>query len=66
MNNFSIATVSKAVAGALAAIVVAWLARNDIVIDSPVVAGLIEYIVAAALGFIAVYAAPRNQGGPRL
>ncbi len=59
-------SVSKAIAGALATIVVTFLARNDIIIDNAAVAGLIEYLLAAGLGFLAVYAAPRNEDGPRL
>ena len=62
----NISTVNKAIAGALATIVVTFLARNNIIIDNATVAGLIEYLLAAALGFLAVYVAPRNQDGPRL
>ncbi len=62
----NIRTISKAIAGALATIIVTWLARNDIIIDNETVAGLIEYLLAAGLGFLAVYAAPRNEDGPRL
>ena len=62
----NIRTISKALAGALATIVVTFLARNDIIIDDTAIAGLIEYLLAAGLGFLAVYAAPRNEDGPRL
>lgn len=58
-----IRTISKAIAGTLATIVVAWLARNDVVVDSPTVAGIIEYVIAGIIGFLTVYFAPRNKDG---
>jgi hypothetical protein len=56
----NVRAISKAIAGALATVIVAWLARHDVIIDSPVVETAIEFIVAAGIGFVTVYLAPRN------
>lgn len=52
--------ISKAIAGAVATMLVAWLARNDVVIDNAQVAGIVEFLISAAIGFAVVYLAPKN------
>lgn len=56
--------VSKAVAGALAGLLIAALAKYNVVLDletSAAVATLLNAAVAAVLGFVTVYFAPKNK-----
>lgn len=58
--NVSIQSVSKAIAGALVAALVAYLQDKGIVIDEEVsTAGVI--VIAAIIGFVVVYFAPKNK-----
>lgn len=51
---------SKALAGALVTAVVAYLAKHNVVLGSDI-AGALNVLVAAAIGFVGVYLAPRNK-----
>lgn len=56
--------VSKAIAGSLAAGVVALLAKYSIVLAPEVnsaVSVLLDFVVAAVIGWLAVYWAPKNK-----
>lgn len=57
----SLQKVSKAVAGAVATVVVAWLAQRNIIIEGADISTLVETLIAAGIGFVAVYFAPRNK-----
>jgi hypothetical protein len=57
----SIKSVSKAIAGMVATLVVAYLAKKNIVIEGNDVSTVVQYAVAAVLGFITVYLAPKNK-----
>lgn len=62
MKNFDIRSVSKAIAGAVATVIVAYLARKNIIIEGRDVETVIEFLVAAAIGFLTVYLSPKNRG----
>lgn len=58
--------ISKAVAGALAGVIIAALAKYNINLGGEFAAGLevvINGIVAALIGYVVVYFAPRNTEG---
>lgn len=53
--------VSKAIAGALATALVAWLSRHDVVVDSETVNNIVAFVVSGILGFVVVWLAPKNK-----
>lgn len=53
-------TVSKALAGAIVTALVAYLAKHNVVLGTDL-AGALNILVAAAIGFVGVYLAPRNK-----
>lgn len=53
-------SVSKAVAGAIVASLVAVLARRGLVIDGNV-SDALAIVIAAVIGFLGVYIAPKNK-----
>lgn len=60
----NLAPVSKAIAGAIVTALVALLAKYSIVLDPEVssAVGVIVYaVVAAVIGYIGVYFAPKNK-----
>lgn len=54
-----LAKVSKAIAGAVATVLVGWLAKHGVTGDE--LAPAIEVILAAVIGFVVVYLSPKNQ-----
>lgn len=61
----NLAPVSKAVAGALTTLVVAWLVKQGVVLSPEVndaIGVLIFSLTAAAIGWLGVYLAPKNKG----
>jgi Zn-dependent membrane protease YugP len=52
--------VSKAIAGALVTALVSYLTAKGIVLNEELV-GAVSVLVAAAIGFVAVYFAPKNK-----
>lgn len=56
----SVASVSKALGGALAAALVNFLTQRGIVID-PELSDALSVVIAAAIGFVVVYFSPRNK-----
>jgi hypothetical protein len=68
MNNFNFGPVSKAIAGAVAGLIIAALARWNINLGgeyADALETLINGVVAALIGYGVVYLAPRNQD-PRI
>jgi hypothetical protein len=57
----NVATVSKAIAGAIVTALVALLAQHGVII-SPDVNDALNVLLAALIGFIGVYIAPKNRG----
>jgi hypothetical protein len=57
----NIQSVSKALAGALASVIVVFLARYGVVIDNEI-AEAISVVAAAVIGFVIVYVSPKNKG----
>lgn len=55
-----LAKVSKAIAGAVATALVAYLANNNIVLE-PQYSDAIELLLAGGIGAVIVYLAPRNR-----
>lgn len=58
--NFQLATINKAIAGALASSIVSFLMKKNVVIAD----GLhdaIEVIIAFIIGLVVVYFAPKNK-----
>lgn len=56
--------VSKAIAGALVTMLVAYLARHGVTLDpvlGDTVNTLIAELIAAAVGYVAVWLAPKNK-----
>lgn len=58
---FDLKVISKAVAGALAALVVAFLAKKNVLIDEGSLGTVLEGLVVALIGFVTVYLAPKNS-----
>lgn len=58
---FDVKTISKAVAGAVAALLVGFLAKKNVVLDEGSLGVVLEGLVAALIGFVTVYFAPKNQ-----
>lgn len=58
---FDLKVISKAVAGAVAALVVAFLAKKNVLIDEGSLGTVIEGVVVALIGFVTVYFAPKNS-----
>lgn len=56
----NIQSVSKAIAGAVVGALVTFLSQRGIVID-PELNSALQLVVAAAVGFVVVYFAPRNK-----
>lgn len=59
----NLSNVSKAIAGAVAAALIAVLAKYNVVLDvdqSMAVSVLLNGLVAAVIGYVAVYFAPKN------
>lgn len=56
----SLASVSKAIAGAIVTALVAYLTRKGIVL-TPEISEAVTVLVAAAIGFIGVYISPKNR-----
>lgn len=59
-----LSNVSKAIAGAVVATLIALLAKYNVVLDveqSAAVTVLINGVIAAVLGYVAVYFAPKNK-----
>lgn len=52
--------VSKAIAGALITALVSYLSTKNIVLNEEVT-GAVSIVVAAVIGFVAVYFAPKNK-----
>lgn len=60
----NLSPVSKAIAGAFAAVLVQLLTRYGIVLDPDTDAAvrvLVDTVTAAAIGYLVVYAAPKNK-----
>ena len=56
----SLQTVSKAIAGAISAALVAYLAKKGIVLGADV-SSAVAVIIAAVIGFGLVYVSPKNK-----
>ena len=56
----SVASVSKAIAGALVTALVAYLSRKGILL-TPEISEAVTVLVAAAIGFLGVYISPKNK-----
>ena len=54
-------SVSKALAGAVVTALVAYLAKHNVVLGDDV-AGALNVLLAALVGFVGVYLAPKNKG----
>lgn len=55
-----LATVSKAIAGALATAIAAWLSQQGFVIDQGFT-GALAIVLASVITFVGVYIAPPNK-----
>jgi hypothetical protein len=53
-------SLSKALAGAIVTAVVAYLAKHNVVLGADA-AGALNMVIAAVIGFVGVYLAPRNK-----
>lgn len=53
--------VSKALAGIVVAVITKYFVDHDILIDNAAVSELVNYVIAAAIGFVTVYLAPKNK-----
>lgn len=56
----TIQSVSKAIAGALVTALVTWLAQRGVVIEAQY-SDAVTLLLAAVIGFVAVYLAPKNK-----
>lgn len=52
--------VSKAIAGALASLLVVWLAKYNYVVDGTL-KDAVDVVLTAAIGFLIVYISPKNK-----
>lgn len=60
MENFNFQAVNKAIAGAVGAALVAFLAKKGIVLG-PEVNDAVNVLIAAVVGFVVVYVSPKNK-----
>lgn len=58
---FDVKVVSKALAGAIAALLVGFLARKNILIDEGSLGTVLQGVIVALIGFVTVYFAPKNS-----
>lgn len=61
MENFSLAPVRKAIAGLIVGVIIKYCADHNIIVDNASVDNVVNYIVAAVIGFFAVWITPRNK-----